>query len=85
MQQQIQLQLQQLADLEKENKAMKQVKEEIIPTLMDNGLIALNPENNRFLPGASWDQLNAILTTQSQNQPFQNQASQEDLNLLKPS
>lgn len=54
MQRQLDKQQQQMQQLWQENQDMKKVKEELVPNLMENGLLGTNPDTGNLQVAKNW-------------------------------
>ena len=60
MQREMEEQRQEIAHLREENLEGRKIKEELLPNLLDSGLVAENPENQRLQAAESFEQQQAF-------------------------
>ena len=65
MQRQLEKQQQQMEQLWQENQEMKKVKDELVPNLMDSGLLGHNPDTGNLQVAENWQQHQALLAYNS--------------------
>ena len=85
MQRQLDQQQQQLSNLWDENQSLKQVKDELVPGLVERGLLAMDQQKGQVNVVNNWEEHQALLAENSKRKMRQSQESQQNFEVVNNS